>query len=131
MFDEPTFNTPWRGAGGSLTRAAWIKWRDGDVDFIGLPAHEIEDPHRVIERAELLSQSEWWDWCKQEVAPEADGWSLPHEHPGDTLTVHPNQVALAGNSAHSLPDFEPSCEFRYTPRGWELRKVETVPRTAG
>lgn len=122
--DTATFSRPWRGEGGSLTRAAWVKWKDGELNLLGLPAYEVRDPREVVARAELLAQSEWWGWCRRAVKPEVEGWSMVHDHPGDTVVFRTHRIAVQDeNLAVTTPD-GPRYEFRYTPQGWEMRKVE-------
>lgn len=119
--DATTFNQPWRGEGGSLTRTAWVKFADGRTDLIGLPAAELRDPEKIVARADLLPETEWFAWCRQALAPAATGWSLGLDHPGDMIIV---MLQGAGTSAGAYP----RCEFRYEPEGWVLRRVESVPR---
>ncbi|HWI64225.1 MAG TPA: hypothetical protein VNT75_20495, partial [Symbiobacteriaceae bacterium] len=87
----------------------------------------------------LLPEAEWRLWCFQAFHPgEADPWQtsaagfalhsgfVRSPHLGDTIVAHAGKVPV--NQSFSTGPETPHCEFRFTPSGWTLRKVEVFRR---
>jgi hypothetical protein len=112
--DETTLEQDYRDPNsGALTRAAWARFRDGNMALLGLPAHSL-DAGQVIERTVVLTQEEWQPACANALGEdEVWGWGLPHEHQGNAIRIYLNNQR------------DRYCEFAFLPEGWELRTVES------
>jgi hypothetical protein len=94
-----------------MLRVAWIRFANGEMAMLGLPAHGFE-PSEVVERTVVLEQTEWQGACRSALGvDEIWGWQMSHAHPGNAIRIHVNN------------DRDAYCQFLYLPEGWELRAV--------
>lgn len=120
------FQAPFEGEGGSITRAAWVRWSNGETAFLGLPSYGVRDPAQIITRADLLPREDWWDWCSRTIPAGPNGYGiLLDRRVTDTIIVFP-QLQELNQSAPNPSD--PRCEFRFRAGRWELRTVQVERR---
>jgi hypothetical protein len=99
--------------GGSLTRATWVRFRNGRMTLLGIPPHDL-DAQEIIRRTVVLHQEEWQRACADALGEDKVwGWRLPHAHRGNSIRIYLNN------------QHDTYCEFFFLPAGWELRTVHS------